>query len=312
MSVSERCLGLLRGLAAGDRNGGPIRMAIILGETFAEHLLSQSTSRNSPLVVSPSSSERSIQFRRAVAEAYWNWYKSGRAFDYGTAFGTVFQRLTTLDDLDTVVRDVHMTHQSAGVNPAHRGVVLALLCHPLRQQQSTDPRSILCEWAKEECTITHLHPAAIVTEQAVVVLCYSLIHGATLMHGLTATMQAVAPRDPERIVLGVLDRHVRVLQGEASPRDEAELHQDGFSPLVLDAALHFLTVHGTFGKALTASLEFAGQANYCPVLVGAIGGALYGVKAVPPVMVAHRQFTPDVFAGIDRVFRLSRELGVHD
>lgn len=36
ISVQDRCRGVLRGLAAGDRNGGPIRMAVRLGESLRE------------------------------------------------------------------------------------------------------------------------------------------------------------------------------------------------------------------------------------------------------------------------------------
>ncbi len=32
----DRCQGLLLGLAAGDRNGGPIRMAVRLAESLVE------------------------------------------------------------------------------------------------------------------------------------------------------------------------------------------------------------------------------------------------------------------------------------
>src|SRR5262245_36876011 len=35
-SVEDRCRGMLLGLAAGARNGGPIRMAVRLGESLLE------------------------------------------------------------------------------------------------------------------------------------------------------------------------------------------------------------------------------------------------------------------------------------
>src|SRR5262245_27632580 len=35
-SVQDRCRGVLLGLAAGDRNGGPSRMAVRLGESLLE------------------------------------------------------------------------------------------------------------------------------------------------------------------------------------------------------------------------------------------------------------------------------------
>jgi ADP-ribosylglycohydrolase len=38
---------------------------------------------------------------------------------------------------------------------------------------------------------------------------------------------------------------------------------------------------------LRESLQFAGAANYCPVLVGAMAGILYGVQAIPPEAYQH-------------------------
>jgi hypothetical protein len=45
--------------------------------------------------------------------------------------------------------------------------------------------------------------------------------------------------------------------------------------------------HGSFADAITASLSFAGPANYGPVLVGAIGGARWGAAAIQPQFLAH-------------------------
>ena len=42
----------------------------------------------------------------------------------------------------------------------------------------------------------------------------------------------------------------------------------GYSPNVLYTALHFLKKYDGFDNALTKSVQFAGAANYCPVLVG--------------------------------------------
>jgi hypothetical protein len=36
ISVQDRCRGVLLGLAAGDRNGGPIRMVVRLAESLLE------------------------------------------------------------------------------------------------------------------------------------------------------------------------------------------------------------------------------------------------------------------------------------
>jgi ADP-ribosylglycohydrolase len=60
------------------------------------------------------------------------------------------------------------------------------------------------------------------------------------------------------------------------------LSSGGFAPDVLRAAVHFVGSNATFEGALTAALAFAGSANYCPVLAGALAGARWGASAVPP------------------------------
>ena len=52
---------------------------------------------------------------------------------------------------------------------------------------------------------------------------------------------------------------------------------DGFAPNVLTAAMYFLMNSDNLDEAIKRSIDFAGPANYCPVLVGAIGSARWGI-----------------------------------
>jgi len=64
-------------------------------------------------------------------------------------------------------------------------------------------------------------------------------------------------------------------------RDELRtLDNGGFAPDVLEAALFWVKNTSNFRDALENSLAFAGKANYCPVLVGAIAGAMYGFSNI--------------------------------
>jgi len=65
------------------------------------------------------------------------------------------------------------------------------------------------------------------------------------------------------------------------------LNRGGFAPAVLAAAVHFVGSSDTFDTALDASLQFAGPANYCPVLVGSIGGARWGASSIGDKMLDH-------------------------
>jgi len=50
----------------------------------------------------------------------------------------------------------------------------------------------------------------------------------------------------------------------------------------------FLHHSYSFSAALERAVDFAGPSNYCPVLVGCIGGAKWGRSAIPgSVLPAH-------------------------
>lgn len=66
------------------------------------------------------------------------------------------------------------------------------------------------------------------------------------------------------------------------------LSRDGFAPEVLRAAIHFVGTSDSLTDALTRSIQFAGPANYCPVLVGSIGGVRWGGNSIPAPLLAQR------------------------
>jgi ADP-ribosylglycohydrolase len=70
----------------------------------------------------------------------------------------------------------------------------------------------------------------------------------------------------------------------------------GFAPEVLRAALYFVDTSKTFPDALHRAIAFAGSANYCPVLVGAIAGARWGASTIPANDLEHVGILPRIRA----------------
>jgi len=68
----------------------------------------------------------------------------------------------------------------------------------------------------------------------------------------------------------------------------------GYAPEALRAAIYFLSAASSLAEALSLSIRFAGRANYCPVLVGAIGGARWGASQVPAELLKGRGILPRV------------------
>jgi hypothetical protein len=105
--IQDRCRGMLRGLAAGDRNGRPIQMAVHLAESLAD---------------------RGTFDPANVAGRYLQWYREG-AFDTGPVSGRALQLMASGLPAQQAAAQVHREFggQTAGCNPAHRAAPLSML-----------------------------------------------------------------------------------------------------------------------------------------------------------------------------------------
>jgi len=244
MAMADRCRGVLLGLAAGDRNGGPTELAVRLAESLAERIAFDGDD---------------------VLARYLAWWREG-AFDTGPVAALVLEQVVCGVPVDKAVAqaDRELDGQTAGCNPAHRA-------GPLAMAAFLDD-AIVGDCAVREAALTHAHPLAGDVAAAVVVLCRALVRG----YGWGAALRfAAADR---------LAATIRALRPADSPKS---LARGGFAPDVLQAAVYFVTANVSFDAALAASLTFAGPANYCPVLVGSIGGARWGASAIHDQHLAH-------------------------
>jgi ADP-ribosylglycohydrolase len=105
--VQDRCRGVLLGLAAGDHNGGPIRMAVRLAESLL------ALGRFDPA---------------DIVGRYLRWWREG-AFDTGPVSGRALERMAAGVSPSEAPAQVHREFggRTAGCNPAHRSPPLAML-----------------------------------------------------------------------------------------------------------------------------------------------------------------------------------------
>lgn len=232
-TVMDRCQGVLIGLAAGDRNGGPIRMAVRLAESLLDCGCFHSAD---------------------VLDRYLRWWRQG-AFDTGPVSERALALMAAGMPIAQATAHVHREFggRTAGCNPAHRSAPLSML--------ATIADEDLDACAMVEAGLTHHDPLAGEVAAAVNSLCRSLIRGRAW---------------------DVAIRHCDQFAAEDGPGDNG-----GFAPDVLRAALFFVGTSGNVAEALERSLSFAGPANYSPVLVGAIGGARWGMSSIPPSSLTH-------------------------
>lgn len=239
--VQKRVVGVMRGLAAGDRIGGPVRMARLLGASVL--------------------ARRGLDLHD-VAQRYLHWWRNG-AFDTGATAARVLALADSGLDFEAAAVRVHESTQerTAGCNPTHRCGPLAM-CIDIADAD-------LAAAAQAEARLTHRHPLAGDAAAAVAVLCRALIRGEPWS---IAVRRAASDRLP---------------QTRSALLGREELARGGYAPEALRAAVHFVATSADLSDALTRALAFAGPANYCPVLVGSIGGARWGSAAVSEAALAH-------------------------
>jgi ADP-ribosylglycohydrolase len=155
------------------------------------------------------------------------------------------------------------------------------------------PDDELAGCALREARLTHQHPLAGDVAAAVTVLCRALIRGEPWSDALATAR------------MGRLPATIEALDGDHS----CPLSPGGYAPEVLRAAVHFVARHDAFADALSDSLDFAGPANYCPVLVGAMAGARWGAAAIPLQMLLDCDLLGRVRDVSDRLANEWEEMG---
>jgi ADP-ribosylglycohydrolase len=185
-----------------------------------------------------------------TAERYVDWWRA-EGFDTGPVFSLVMGARIEGATTEQAVLRAHETlgGQSAGCNPAHRAPALAVTLDA--------DISGLVEAVKADAALTHHDPLAGDVAAAVAVLCRVLMDGASWEE---AKLVAAEGRLPETMAA--------ITEGGGSLPTAG-----GYASEVLAAAVYFLNKYPP-EVALAAAKTFAGGANYCPVLVGAIGGAM--------------------------------------
>jgi ADP-ribosyl-[dinitrogen reductase] hydrolase len=177
------------------------------------------------------------------------WWMEG--FDTGPVFSDVMALLDHGISREKAVRIVDKNHNglTAGCNPAHRIAPLSFVSSIAIEQ--------LPDLAIQEARITHHHPLAGDVSAAVVVLCRALLDGMTYEKAKAFAAKDRLPETREALL----------------NFDDRPLSASGFSPEALRAAIHFIDRSPCASDAVEAASLFAGDGNYCPVLVGAISGA---------------------------------------
>eukprot|EP00300_Choanocystis_sp_HF-7_P003267 c12488_g1_i2.p1 GENE.c12488_g1_i2~~c12488_g1_i2.p1 ORF type:complete len:252 (+),score=12.52 c12488_g1_i2:3-758(+) len=171
--------GVLLGLAAGDRNGGPIQMALCLAESL--------------------SNCRSYD-PCDVFSAYLKWWRRGSgvdAWDTGPTCASLFAAQTGPLRVDALVRrsqEYHKRTQSAGCNSAHRCAPLSLA--PFLSMEQL----VVC--SRLESSLTHADPRSLETCVAVNVICRCLTQAESIEQSIR-TAESLVTNDEVKSILSL-------------------------------------------------------------------------------------------------------------
>ena len=176
-----------------------------------------------------------------LVKRYYQWWQTD-ACDTGPTFAMVFNKVSQgLSILDAAYEvNKQLNGATAGCGPAHRIAPLAGF-----KKIKTDQ---LIDLALQEASITHYHPYAGKCSAIMVLLCRFLLEGNSWEDCKNLIKQN------EKTKSTWLDIK------------NASLNNGGYVLDVMHTAIHFLDMNDSLEK----SLVFAGQANYCPVIVGII------------------------------------------
>ena len=144
------------------------------------------------------------------------------------------------------------------------------------------PTENLSDYVKRESSITHSHSLSYLVSLATAIILRNLITGSSFAQAVDAALlhrkfqkkndtltKFLADIAQDKLIVEVL-----------KDTEGTKLNDGGYSPDVLRAALYWIRKTDNFTDAVEHSIAFAGPANYCPVLVGAFAGALYGESSI--------------------------------
>ena len=259
--IIDRAKGCLVGLALGDDNGGPTAMMLRVLEYITY---------NKPWNM------------RDVERQYLAWFEED-GYDAGLVTHKVLELVNSGASFGEAARQVdkELDGMTAGVSPAHRSIPLMLRYVDWYLQSPNffeeTPNTGFREFEsliKREAKLTHVNKEAGEISVAVNAICLHLIvhrdDFRAIKFGMKFLSYDWAWQDN-------IFKHIDSLTIN-------DLSDGGYAPDTLIAALWFLLNTRSLKDALEQSKKFAGVANYCPVLVGSIGGAMYGYQEMESII----------------------------
>jgi len=258
--LDDRAEGCLRGLAYADIYGGTSSMALLVFESLIEN---KNIGKDKVDIDD-------------IGRRYLDWYNK-HAVDTGVVNDMVFDLVndgTTFEEASKQV-DMNLHSMTASSRPACRSLPISIYLAGMINKnpdmwKDSGSDKIFENFIDKETKLTHRHLHASQISKAVNKICLCLMLDYSLDESIKEGGYYLSTKT--KMSLGLTNNPI-----EVSRRD---LKNSGYADDVLISAIWFIRNTNSFDDAVKESLELKGQSNYCSVLVGAIGGTLYGYRDI--------------------------------
>ena len=292
-SKSDRAAGLLIGLIVGDKNLGPMHMALMVAESL----------------------EKNKKFNKLdIFSSYLDWFENkGEGSDdtgvvglkvFKIALESNFNESNNKQEMIKKISkevDNSMKGLTGGINPSHRNTPISMSKFISLEE--------LIKFSKEECKMTH---QSIYAEEAATV------------SNLICRLNIEGEMNFQEILQFLLENYkfeklIEDALKTPSLKFKPRLDLGGFSPKTLETVLCFVEKYtksidfkklnddqrkAVFRECMEMSFKFSGKPNYSPVLVGSILGSIVGISGIPSDMYSH---SPCILRALEVSKKLSND-----
>ncbi len=270
-TIRDRIRGIFVGAAVGDALGMPLEFG---SAAPAERMIRTMRPGRLPAGCFTDDTEMALALSASLlhnhkldgddlAQRFTAWYRSNPP-DVGIHTANVLQRISRGESWQEAVETVQQ------MNPHNAGNGSLMRCYPVAVACWNDLRALV-EQSCLQSRVTHPHEECQAACVFINEMIYHLIHGS-------------APRQAYQQALDQtgLPDGLRTAALLAPRRKREELRNTGWVRHTLESAVWGLLTTGSFEEALVQVINLGADTDTTGAVTGALAGAAYGLKAIPP------------------------------
>ncbi|MCL6477508.1 MAG: ADP-ribosylglycohydrolase family protein [Peptococcaceae bacterium] len=308
MTIYERIVGGITGVAIGDALGVPVEFKIRrdLHDDPVTDMIGYGTYNQPPGTWSDDTS-LTLCLAESLSEAGYNpddiakrfvkWYREGYMTPYGEAFdigGTTRQAILRLEEGVDPVHAGPADERSNGNGSLMRILPAAMY---FSESDESDMVKAVCSISR----ITHGHPRSQLACVFYSLLAKELLKGEDFMGAYGNVINRLPALAQCFNLAGELPHFSRILTGMLEGLAENDINSDGYVVSTLEAALWCLLKGTNFSETVLKAVNLGSDSDTTGAVAGGLAGIYYGLGSIPRKWL-------DVLAKVEDVMVLSNKL----